>query len=154
MASRIVQYFADKLRTVKEYPITLTKAVYDENGKRLDNNIDEINRNLSELNNIGKVEFLGSITASGTDNAISFDASKYHIIRFELCVSGSFIMDELNVPYELINTNKNRCMSCAGGSNIIYVRLYINSTKAYIESNPQISGTSWTFTAINIYGII
>ena len=47
MASRIVQYFADKLRTVKEYPITLTKAVYDENGKRLDNTIDEINRNLN-----------------------------------------------------------------------------------------------------------
>lgn len=36
MASRIVQYFADKLKTIKEYPITLTKAVYDENGERLD----------------------------------------------------------------------------------------------------------------------
>ena len=47
MASRIVQYFADKLKTVKEYPITLTKAVYDESGKRLDNTIDEINRNLN-----------------------------------------------------------------------------------------------------------
>ena len=50
MASRIVQYFADKLRTVKEYPITLTKAVYDENGKRLDNKLQEIDNSISDAN--------------------------------------------------------------------------------------------------------
>lgn len=43
MASRIVQYFADKLKTIKEYPITLTKAVYDENGNRLDNLLTDVN---------------------------------------------------------------------------------------------------------------
>lgn len=50
MASRIVQYFADKLKTVKEYPITLTKAVYDENGKRLDNKLQEIDNSISDAN--------------------------------------------------------------------------------------------------------
>ena len=49
MASRIVQYFADKLKTVKDYPITLTKAVYDENGNRLDNKLQEIEGNVSQL---------------------------------------------------------------------------------------------------------
>lgn len=49
MASRIVQYFADKLRTVKEYPITLTKAVYDENGKRLDDIITEFDSDLTNM---------------------------------------------------------------------------------------------------------
>ena len=50
MASRIVQYFADKLRTVKEYPITLTKAVYDENGERLDNKLQDIDNSISDVN--------------------------------------------------------------------------------------------------------
>ena len=50
MASRIVQYFADKLKTVKEYPITLTKAVYDENGERLDNKLQEIDNSISDVN--------------------------------------------------------------------------------------------------------
>ena len=40
--SRIVQYFQDKLKTIKEYPITLTKAIYDENGNRLDNTLNNI----------------------------------------------------------------------------------------------------------------
>lgn len=40
--SRIVQYFSDKLKTLKEYPVTLTKAVYDEDGNRLDNTLDGI----------------------------------------------------------------------------------------------------------------
>ena len=50
MASRIVQYFADKLKSMKEYPITLTKAVYDENGKRLDNKLQEIDNSISDIN--------------------------------------------------------------------------------------------------------
>lgn len=50
MASRIVQYFADKLKSMKEYPITLTKAVYDENGNRLDNKLSEIDDNITGLN--------------------------------------------------------------------------------------------------------
>lgn len=53
MASRIVQYFADKLKTVKEYPITVTRAVYDENGNRLDKVID--NTVVQHLSHIGMV---------------------------------------------------------------------------------------------------
>ena len=41
MASRIVQYFKDKLHTIKEYPITVTRAVFDDNGKRLDDIIND-----------------------------------------------------------------------------------------------------------------
>ena len=64
MASRIVQYFADKLRTVKDYPITLTKAVYDERGKRLDNKLKEINEAVDLLDT--KLEEL-----NGTLNALN-----------------------------------------------------------------------------------
>lgn len=65
MASRIVQYFADKLKTVKEYPITLTKAVYDENGKRLDNKLQEIDNSINDVNN--------SLVEGRTSNNISND---------------------------------------------------------------------------------
>lgn len=53
--NRIVTFFKDKTKTIKDFPKTLTKCVYDESGKRLDNVIDDINENLIELqsNNLG-----------------------------------------------------------------------------------------------------
>lgn len=48
--SKIVQYFTDKFKTTKEYPITLTKAIYDANGNRLDIMLDKIVNTPTKVN--------------------------------------------------------------------------------------------------------
>ena len=40
--AKIAQYFKDKAKTIKDYPKTLMKAVYGDDGKRLDNIISDI----------------------------------------------------------------------------------------------------------------
>ena len=40
--AKIAQYFKDKAKTIKDYPKTLIKAVYGDDGKRLDNIISDI----------------------------------------------------------------------------------------------------------------
>ena len=40
--AKISQYFKDKAKTIKDYPKTLIKAVYGDDGKRLDNIISDI----------------------------------------------------------------------------------------------------------------
>ena len=40
--AKISQYFKDKAKTIKDYPKTLMKAVYGDDGKRLDNIIRDI----------------------------------------------------------------------------------------------------------------
>ena len=40
--AKISQYFKDKAKTIKDYPKTLMKAVYGDDGKRLDNIISDI----------------------------------------------------------------------------------------------------------------
>ena len=40
--AKISQYFKDKAKTIKDYPKTLMKAVYRDDGKRLDNIISDI----------------------------------------------------------------------------------------------------------------
>ena len=75
MASRIVQYFADKLKTVKEYPITLTKAVYDENGKRLDNKLQEIDNSISDVNSNLETKVIWTTTNIKISDIASLDTS-------------------------------------------------------------------------------
>lgn len=50
--SDIVQQYSDKARTQEQYPITLEKCVYDDNGNRLDNTIQGINDSLFNKNKI------------------------------------------------------------------------------------------------------
>ena len=40
--AKISQYFKDKAKTIKDYPKTLIKAVYGDDGRRLDNVISDI----------------------------------------------------------------------------------------------------------------
>ena len=40
--AKISQYFKDRAKTIKDYPKTLIKAVYGDDGKRLDNIISDI----------------------------------------------------------------------------------------------------------------
>ena len=49
MSSRVVQYFSDLLKMNKEYPITITKAIYNENGKRLDDEMLELYTSMNAL---------------------------------------------------------------------------------------------------------
>ena len=44
--AKISQYFKDKAKTIKDYPKTLMKAVYGDDGKRLDNIISDITSNI------------------------------------------------------------------------------------------------------------
>ena len=44
--AKIAQYFKDKAKTIKDYPKTLMKAVYGDDGKRLDNIISDIMSNI------------------------------------------------------------------------------------------------------------
>ena len=44
--AKISQYFKDKAKTIKDYPKTLIKAVYGDDGKRLDNIISDITSNI------------------------------------------------------------------------------------------------------------
>ena len=46
---KITQYFSDKERSIKEFPITLTKAVYDKNGDRLDDKLKNIDNRIEEI---------------------------------------------------------------------------------------------------------
>lgn len=47
--SNIIQLFADKLKTIKGYPITLEKLVFSDNGQSLDNTLGSIK---SDINNL------------------------------------------------------------------------------------------------------
>lgn len=86
MASRIVQYFADKLRTVKEYPITLTKAVYDENGNRLDNKLQEIDNSISDASSgLSKIQkgvttTVGISSSADIKLAVPYSNTNYTVI--------------------------------------------------------------------------
>lgn len=78
----IIKQFKNKLKTINLFPITLTKAVYTEDNKRLDNiigdttklpdaskgiceNIDGLNSNLSNI----KVPLAGLVLSSDYGNA-------------------------------------------------------------------------------------
>ena len=105
MASRIVQYFADKLKTVKDYPITLTKAVYDENGNRLDNKLSEIEGDITGLNNsltdkvsgfsVDTYEAVTGLAYDATNNKLGLKVGADTVIPF----SSNLIDDGVLVYY-------------------------------------------------------
>lgn len=86
--SRIVQYFSDKLKTLKEYPVTLTKAVYDEDGNRLDNTLEGINGKIPNF--VNKDFDIGTLGV-----ADAFVGNPTEFIKW-LCINGYFMA---NVSY-------------------------------------------------------
>ena len=70
--AKISQYFKDKAKTIKDYPKTLIKAVYGDDGKRLDNIISDITSDIDSTKaKIGTTDILkyGDGTVTGAIKA-------------------------------------------------------------------------------------
>ena len=130
MASRIVQYFADKLKTVKEYPITLTKAVYDENGNRLDNKLQEIDNSINDVNNsLDKIKIkTDQFTGVNTDvngvyqTSLTVDSRKVLSARCN-------VVNAIVIPY--YNNGRNLCFVIVNANGFTPYKNLSNVVLAY-----------------------
>ena len=75
--AKISQYFKDKAKTIKDYPKTLMKAVYGDDGKRLDNIIRDITSDIDSTKaKIGTTDIsaIGDGTVTGGLSILSNNA--------------------------------------------------------------------------------
>ena len=75
--AKISQYFKDKAKTIKDYPKTLMKAVYGDDGKRLDNIIGDITSDIDSTKaKIGTTDIsaIGDGTVTGGLSILSNNA--------------------------------------------------------------------------------
>ena len=133
MASRIVQYFADKLKSMKEYPITLTKAVYDENGNRLDDKLSEIDNNITGLNSSlsekvsgftsDTYEAVTGLAYDATSNKIGLKVGADTVIPFK---SGEII--KIASGLSGANSNNVDCTNISGYQNLTNANFFAKAT--------------------------
>ena len=75
--AKISQYFKDRAKTIKDYPKTLIKAVYGDDGKRLDNIISDITSDINSTKaKIGTTDIsgIGDGTVTGGLSILSNNA--------------------------------------------------------------------------------
>lgn len=68
--AKIAQYFKDKAKTIKDYPKTLMKAVYGDDGQRLDNVLSAMNSTMNEFGEYKGVSTILSGTVSLKDTSL------------------------------------------------------------------------------------
>lgn len=68
--AKISQYFKDKAKTIKDYPKTLIKAVYGDDGKRLDNVLSDMNSTMNEFGEYKGISTVLSGTVSLKDTSL------------------------------------------------------------------------------------
>ena len=68
--AKISQYFKDKAKTIKDYPKTLMKAVYGDDGQRLDNVLSAMNSTMNEFGEYKGISTVLSGTVSLKDTSL------------------------------------------------------------------------------------
>lgn len=110
----IIKQLYNFLKTTKIYPVTKTRAVYDDNGKRLDNTLEDISKKdaeqdqaITELNS-NKVSFVPldkTIEFSNSDTSGDFSISEFGYPKekllgiYAICLNANTYPDRVNIFY-------------------------------------------------------
>lgn len=146
--AKISQYFKDKAKTIKDYPKTLMKAVYGDDGQRLDNVLNGMNSTMNEFGEYKGISTVLSGTVSLKDTSL---VSGHYVCDSiingpdDTRLTGGYIDVEAHpssayrkVKFSPYGINDWYVITCSGGTWSGWEKLITNSNlliKGYIDKN-------------------
>lgn len=150
--AKIAQYFKDKAKTIKDYPKTLMKAVYGDDGQRLDNVLSDMNSTMNEFGEYKGISTVLSGTVSLKDTSL---VSGHYVCDSiingpdDTRLTGGYIDVEAHpnsayrkVKFSPYGLNEWYVITCSGGTWSGWEKLITNSNLIILESSTQVDMTA------------
>ena len=150
--AKIAQYFKDKAKTIKDYPKTLMKAVYGDDGQRLDNVLNGMNSTINEFGEYKGISTVLSGTVSLKDTSL---VSGHYVCDSvingpdDTRLTGGYIDVEAHpnsayrkVKFSPYGLNEWYVITCSGGTWSGWEKLVTDSNLIILEASTTVNMTA------------